>query len=205
MGYSKEKAVKVEDFVSKYIPVGINENCSLVNAEVKLSPTGKPILQINFKNDEDQTMSHTEWEPKLGGFTDTAEKLEANMNKQYKRMLQILLCFYKDEEIDFNGERFIDFANYIADKLNTADKSIKLRLKVVYNKDGFTTLPNSVSRTFIEPMSVTKEESKITIDPKYDIITRPVVANKEVTVENPFEQQNTSTTTTNNTSDDLPF
>lgn len=204
MGYSKEKAVKIEDFKSKYMPAGINENCSLVSASVKLSPTGKPILQIDFTNEEGQMLSHTEWEPRMGGFIDTPEKLDDNMNKQYRRMLEIMLCFYKDEEIDFNGEKFIDFANYVADKLNNANKDIKLRIKVVYNKDGYTTLPNSVSRKFIEPMSITKENSEITIDSKYDLVTRPVIANKETTVENPFSNP-TTTQEVNINNDDLPF
>lgn len=203
MGYSKEKAVKIEDFKSKYMPVGINENCSLVEASVKLSPTGKPILQINFENEDNQVLFHTEWEPRMGGFIDTVEKLDDNMNKQYRRMLEILLCFYKDEEIDFNGEKFIDFANYVADKLNNADKSIKLRIKVVYNKDGYTTLPNSVSRKFIEPMTVSKENSEIVIDPKYDIIVRPIVADKETTVETLPNTTNTQNTEVND--NDLPF
>lgn len=205
MGYSKEKAVKVEDFQSKYMPAGINENCVFDSIEVKTTPAGNKFFQLTFKNDKDQILTHTEWEPKLGGFIDTNEKLEENMNKQYKRMLDILLCFYKDEEIDFNGERFVDFALYIADKLEKADKSIKLRIKAVYNKNGYTTLPNSVSRKFIEPMSIPKEESQIVIDPKYDVIIRPVVANKEITVENPFSSENTTQTNVVNTNDDLPF
>lgn len=207
MGYSKEKAIKVEDFKSSYMPAGINENCTLVNAEVKTSPVGNKFLQITFVNSENQNLIHTEWEPKPSPWANTPEDLEENMNKQYKRMLEIMLCFYKDEEIDFNGERFVDFANYVADKLNNADKSIKLRIKVVYNKNGYTTLPNSVSRKFIEPMTVSKEDSQIVIDPKYDVITRPIISNKEVVVENPFVDKNTSTTqdvfTQND--DDLPF
>lgn len=205
MGYSKEKAVKVEDFQSKYMSAGINENCTLDSIEVKTSPTGNKFFQITFSNEDGQILTHTEWEPKLGGFIDSEEKLDANMNKQYKRMLQILYCFYKDEEINFNGEHFTEFANYISSMLNNADKNIKLRIKAVYNKDGFLTLPNSVSRIFIEPMTISKEDSKIVIDPKYDNITRPIVANKEVTVENPFKNEATSSSSPVNTNDDLPF
>lgn len=203
MGYSKEKAVKIEDFKSSYMPAGINENCTLKEAVLKESPTGKPILEITFENEENQTVTHTEWEPKMAPWMKTQEDLEESMNKQYKRMLQILLCFYKDEEIDFNGDSFKEFAKYIVDKLQNADKTIKLRLKVVYNKDGYTTLPNSVSRTFIEPMTITKENSEIKIYSN-DVIVRPVIANKEVTVENPFKPENT-TTTSETKNDDLPF
>lgn len=203
MGYSKEKAVKVEDFKSLYMPAGINENCTLKEAVLKESPTGQPILEITFENKENQTVIHTEWEPKMAYWMKTQEDLEESMNKQYKRMLQILLCFYKDEEIDFNGDSFKEFAKYIVDKLQNADKTIKLRLKVVYNKNGYTTLPNSVSRTFIEPMTIAKENSEIKIYPN-DIIVRPVIANKETTVENPFKPENT-TVTSEVENNDLPF
>lgn len=220
MGYSKEKAVKIEDFKSAYMPAGINENCVLKEAILKESPTGKPILEITFENEENQIVHHTEWEPIWQVWMKSQEDLEDSMNKQYKRMLQILLCYYKDEEIDFNGDNFREFAKYIVDKLENADKTLKVRLKVVYNKDGYTTLPNSVSRKFIEPMSVSKEDSEIKIDPKYDIIVRPIVANKETVVNNPFSPENVTTTQTSenpfksenvtttqnvNPSNDLPF
>lgn len=205
MGYSKEVANKIEDIKTKYINAGIQENITLESVEVKESPTGMKLFQINFINDEGQIFPHTEWEPRMGNFIDTEDKLNRAMNRQYKRMLQILLCFYKDEEIDFNGEKFIDFANYIADKLNNANKEIKLRIKIVYNKNGFITLPNSVSETFIEPMSIPAEESTIKIGPK-DVIIRPVVADKETQDENPFKTNDTPVETTSTTSNgDLPF
>lgn len=48
------------------------------------------------------------------------------MDKQYSRMLQILNCYYKDEELDFNGESFEQFAQWITDMLNKVDKSKNL-------------------------------------------------------------------------------
>lgn len=51
------------------------------------------------------------------------------MDKQYSRMLQILNCYYKDEELDFNGESFEQFAQWITDMLNKVDKSKNLELK----------------------------------------------------------------------------
>lgn len=208
MGYSKEIANKIEDNKNKYIDAGIQENITLDNVEIKESPTGMKLFQINFVNDEGQIFPHTEWEPRMGGFIDTEDKLNRAMNRQYKRMLQILLCFYKDEEIDFNGEKFSDFAKYIAEKLNNASKEIKLRVKIVFNKNGFITLPNSASEKFIEPMSIPKEESAIKIGPK-DIIVRPIVADKETSDTNPFKTDDTvntiDTPKSSTEKDDLPF
>lgn len=46
MGYSKEKAVKIEDYKSKYMPVGINENVHLASALIKESPMVNLFLRL---------------------------------------------------------------------------------------------------------------------------------------------------------------
>ena len=213
MGYSKKAAQEVSDFKSKYMNAGINEGVSIDKVEVKVSPNGNKMFDITFINEQGQTAVHTEWEPKMAPWMKDKSDLERNQARQFKKMLQILMCYYTDEQINFEGEDFMSFANYIATMLNAADKTKKLRLKLVYNKDGYTTIPTAVDDTFIEPMSVT--ESKIQITAK-DIVVRPVIADKEVTVNNPFT---TSTMTTapafteptvataafNNNTSDLPF
>ena len=199
MGYNKEAALSVTDYKSNYIAAGIQENITLDKVEVATSPTGNKYFQLTFSNDEGQIATHTEWEPKMGAFTKTEADLDRAMNRQYKRMLQILMCFYKDEQINFNGEKFIDFANYIATMLNSADKSIKLRVKFVYNSKGFIVLPSKVDNIFIEPMSIPKKESKIEIKSD-DIITRPVIADKEVKNDNPLDEKKEE-----ENNNDLPF
>lgn len=37
--------------------------------------------------------------------------------------MQLLICFYKDEELVFNGTNFEEFAKEVVDYLNKADKS----------------------------------------------------------------------------------
>ena len=204
MGYSKKAAQEVSDFKSKYMPAGINENVRIDKVEVKTSPNGNKMFDITFINDENQTAVHTEWEPKMAHWMTSAQDLERNQARQYKKMMQILLCYYTDEQINFEGESFTEFANWIATMLNVADKSKKLRLKLVYNKDGYTTIPTSVDDLFIEPMDVT--ESKIKINAK-DIVVRPVIADKETKNDNPFTTPEVATTAfaTNNDPNELPF
>lgn len=213
MGYSKKAAQEVSDFKSKYMNAGINEGVSIDKVEVKVSPNGNKMFDITFINEQGQTAVHTEWEPKMAPWMKDKSDLERNQARQFKKMLQILLCFYKDEQINFEGEDFMSFANYIATMLNAADKTKKLRLKLVYNKDGYTTIPTAVDDTFIEPMDVT--ESKIQITAK-DIVVRPVIADKEVTVNNPFTtptmtaaptftEPTVATAAFNNNTSDLPF
>lgn len=213
MGYSKKAAQEVSDFKSKYMNAGINEGVSIDKVEVKVSPNGNKMFDITFINEQGQTAVHTEWEPKMAPWMKDKSDLERNQARQFKKMLQILMCYYTDEQINFEGEDFMSFANYIATMLNAADKTKKLRLKLVYNKDGYTTIPTAVDDTFIEPMSVT--ESKIQITAK-DIVVRPVIADKEVTVNNPFTtptmtaaptftEPTVATATFNNNTSDLPF
>jgi hypothetical protein len=213
MGYSKKAAQEVSDFKSKYMNAGINEGVSIDKVEVKVSPNGNKMFDITFINEQGQTAVHTEWEPKMAPWMKDKSDLERNQARQFKKMLQILMCYYTDEQINFEGEDFMSFANYIATMLNAADKTKKLRLKLVYNKDGYTTIPTAVDDTFIEPMSVT--ESKIQITAK-DIVVRPVIADKEVTVNNPFTtptmtaaptftEPSVATAAFNNSTNDLPF
>lgn len=213
MGYSKKAAQEVSDFKSKYMNAGINESVSIDKVEVKVSPNGNKMFDITFINEQGQTAVHTEWEPKMAPWMKDKSDLERNQARQFKKMLQILMCYYTDEQINFEGEDFMSFANYIATMLNAADKTKKLRLKLVYNKDGYTTIPTAVDDTFIEPMSVT--ESKIQITAK-DIVVRPVIADKEVTVNNPFTtstmtaaptftEPTVATAAFNNNTSDLPF
>lgn len=213
MGYSKKAAQEVSDFKSKYMNAGINEGVSIDKVEVKVSPNGNKMFDITFINEQGQTAVHTEWEPKMAPWMKDKSDLERNQARQFKKMLQILMCYYTDEQINFEGEDFMSFANYIATMLNAADKTKKLRLKLVYNKDGYTTIPTAVDDTFIEPMSVT--ESKIQITAK-DVVVRPVIADKEVTVNNPFTtptmtaaptftEPTVATAAFNNSTNDLPF
>ena len=213
MGYSKKAAQEVSDFKSKYMNAGINEGVSIDKVEVKVSPNGNKMFDITFINEQGQTAVHTEWEPKMAPWMKDKSDLERNQARQFKKMLQILMCYYTDEQINFEGEDFMSFANYIATMLNAADKTKKLRLKLVYNKDGYTTIPTAVDDTFIEPMSVT--ESKIQITAK-DIVVRPVIADKEVTVNNPFTtptmtaaptftEPTVATAAFSNNTNDLPF
>lgn len=207
--YSKERAASIEKNDIKYIPTGIIEDITLKSARADVSPTGNNFLEITFEKNG-ATLIHTEWEPTMGQYVTSEEELQKKADNQYSRMLQILVCFYKLEEIDFNGESFKDFAKYIADMLNKADKSVKLRVKVVYNKKGFTTLPNYARYTFIEPMVLPEGKTSSITKLNIDAFEKPIVADNEITVNNPFSNNNTTATAVPQFSettktDDLPF
>lgn len=193
--YSKERAQKIAKNDIKYIPAGIQDNVALKSARVTTSPQGNPFLEIVFEKDG-ATLTQTEWKPtKFGNMTD--EDLQNKEDTQFSRMMQILTCFYTEDELVFNGTNFTDWATEVADYLNKADKTKLLRLKVVYNNKGYTTLPSYAKYTFAEPANISKEMSNIT-ELGIDKFTRPIVADKEEPVVLPSNDAVDS-------NDDLPF
>ena len=121
-------------------------------------------------------------------------------------MMQILLCFYKDEDLVFNGTSFDTFVKEVADYLNKADKSILLKLKAVYNNKGYISLPSYAKYTFIEPMNLPEGKTSMIAELSIDQFTKPVIADTETPVDNldtDFSQNSTNITEPN--SDGLPF
>lgn len=195
--YSKERAQQITKNDIKYIPAGIQENVALRSARVTTSPQGNLFLEIVFEKDG-ATLIQTEWKPTRFGNM-TVEDVQKKEDNQFSRMMQILLCFYKDEELIFNSTTFEDWAKEISDYLNKADKTKLLRVKIVYNNKGYTTLPTYAKYTFIEPMTISKEDSTI-VELGIDKFTRPVVADKEEVVD-PIN----TTTETEEDPNGLPF
>ena len=178
--YSKERAQQIAKNDIKYIPAGIQENVALNSARVTTSPNGNPYLEITFKKDG-ATLTQTEWKPtRFNNMSD--EDLQKKEDTQFSRMMQILLCFYKDEELAFTATTFEGWAEEVANYLNRADKNRLLRVKVVYNNKNYTTLPTYAKYTFIEPMTVSKEDSAI-VELGIDKFTRTVVADNEDTID----------------------
>lgn len=172
--YSKERAQQIVKKDVKYIPAGIQENVALDSARVGTSPSGRNFIEIKLVKDG-ATLPRTEWEPRRTD-RDTDETFQNKEDKQFSRIMQILLCFYKDEELIFNSNTFKGWAEEVVNYLNKADKTKLVRAKVVYNDRGYTTLPQYATYTFIEPMSV---ENSAIVELGIDRFTRPVVADQE--------------------------
>ena len=148
--YSKERAQQIVKNDVKFIPAGIHENVTLKSARVAESPTGLKFLEIVFEKNG-ATLTQTEWKPtKFEGMDDSA--LQKKEDTQFSRMMQILLCWYSDEQLVFNGTSFEEFSQEVVNYLNNADKSKKLRVKIVYNDKGYTTLPSYARYTFISSL-----------------------------------------------------
>lgn len=185
------------EFNSSYMPVGINENVTLKEVSVEKSPTGRDFIRITFENETGQTAEMTEWKNEKNMWIKTDEDLQNRDNQQFGRLLQIIDAV-KGGHNDFEGSSFVEMINWVKTCLNDGDSS-PVRLKVVYDKKGFTKV--STLGIFVEPMSV--EESQIKLW-KNDLLERPIVADVEPAAD-PLSGNTTPVTETQTGTDDLPF
>lgn len=179
--YSKERAQQVTKNDVKFIPAGIQENVALKSARVAESPTGRKFFEVTFEKDG-AILVQTEWKPdnKNGELSD--EAVQKKEDNQFSRIMQLLLCFYKDEQLVFNGTKFEEFSKEVVDYLNNADKSKLLRVKVVYNDKGYTTLPSYAKYTFVEPMVLPEGQTSAITELRIDNFAKPIVADVETPV-----------------------
>lgn len=189
---------------TKYLEAGIHDNVKFTSVKTAVSPTGKNFIEFRFEKDGKELV-HTEWEPKERA-EDTEEQNQNKATNQVTRINRILRCFYPKEVLNFTGSSYKEFTNWVVAMLNAANKDTLLKVKVVYNKDGYTTLPSYVKFAAIEPMNIPmgfyeegKNESMIREITGIDLFVKPVVSDKETVEVNPLEVKQEAP------SDDLPF
>ena len=189
---------------TKYLEAGIHDNVKFTSVKTAVSPTGKNFIEFRFEKDGKELV-HTEWEPRERA-EDTEEQNQNKATNQVTRINRILRCFYPKEVLNFTGSSYKEFTNWVVAMLNAANKDTLLKVKVVYNKDGYTTLPSYVSFAAIEPMNIPmgfyeegENESMIKEINGIDLFVKPVVSDKETVEVNPLEVKQETP------SDDLPF
>ena len=173
--YSTNTAtISNEEFVSNYMPVGINENVTLKEVNVNRSPNGHDFLEIVFADADDKTAKMTFWKNEKSMWVKTDEELQKRDDIQFGQILQIIDSFYETRpaaEIN-NFKEMIDWVKSQLDPMISTNK--KLRIKVAYDKNGYTKV--STYGIFVEPMTVAESQIKLF---KKDLMERPVVADKE--------------------------
>ena len=202
--YNTSKAtINTSESISNYMPVGINQNIILKEVNVKKSQTNKDFLEIIFENGNGQTAVLTEWKNEKNQWIKTDEDLQKRDNLQFGRLMQIINCYYPSIE-DTTLNTFTEMINWVKSKLDSQiPLNTKLRLKVIYDKNGYTTI--SKNGIFVEPMIV--EKSQITLFKK-DILERTIQADNEQSAD-PLAGNasipNNETITVDQKKDDLPF
>lgn len=198
---TKTATINNEEFNSNYIPVGINDNITLKEVSVEKSPQGKDFLRVTFENETSQTAEFTEWKNEKNMWVKTDADLQNKDNQQFGRIIQLINCFTTTPDVEINSfDEMIKWVKGILDPF-IKDKK-KLRLKVIYNKNGYTQV--SKYGTYVEPMDVTESQIKLF---KNDLLERPVKADAEKPADplatNPIKVDTPVTETKN--VDELPF
>ena len=198
---TKTATINNEEFNSNYIPVGINDNITLKEVSVEKSPQGKDFLRVTFENEAGQTAEFTEWKNEKNMWVKTDADLQNKDNQQFGRIIQLINCFTTTPDVEINSfDEMIKWVKGILDPF-IKDKK-KLRLKVIYNKNGYTQV--SKYGTYVEPMDVTESQIKLF---KNDLLERPVKADAEKPADplatNPIKVDIPVTETEN--VDELPF
>ena len=202
---TKTATTNNQEFNSSYIPVGINENVTLKEVNVNKSPQGRDFLEIVFENEQGQTATMTEWKNEKNMWIKTDEDLQNRDNQQFGRILQVIDAV-NGTHGEFEGSSFVEMINWVKQQLEVIKQATPLRLKVVYDKKGYTKV--SSLGIFVEPMSVTESQIKLW---KNDLLERPIVADVEpaadplVAAAREAQLLNTPVTETYTGADDLPF
>lgn len=171
---TKTATTNNNEFNSSYMPVGINENVTIKEVNVSKTANGHDFLEIVFENNQGQTATMTEWKNEKNMWIKTDEDLQKRDDQQFGRILQILNCFYENGSLEFEGNSFVEMINWVKEKTSPMIGAGKLRLKVVYDKKGYTKV--SSLGVFVEPMSIEQSQIKLW---KNDLLERPIQPDKE--------------------------
>ena len=201
---TKTATINNTEFIGTYMPVGINENVTLKEVNVNKTAQGRDFLEIIFENEQGQIATMTEWKNEKNMWIKTDKDLQNRDNQQFGRILQVIDAA-NGSHTDFEGSSFAEMINWVKAQLepatNPANMRQGMRLKVVYDKKGYTKV--SSLGVFVEPMSI--EESQIKLW-KNDLLERPVQPDKE---DDPLGSPNigvSAPVTADSTgADDLPF
>ena len=197
MTFNTNTALSMPKNDVKFMNAGIHENVKLINVVKNVANNGSNFLEFTFADENGSTMKHTEFEP-----TTSSQNYEERVVKQMARILQILGVFFtKDQLVSGDLSTVNEFYQWVLNKYSVADNTKQMRIKIVYNDRGYTTLPNYSTYTFAESMDIAKENSKIR-ELSIDKFTRPV-ADKEPVMTNPLMSAVTTEPTTSVS--DLPF
>ena len=186
------------EFSSSYMPVGINENITLKEVNVNKTQNGRDFLEIIFENAQGQTATMTEWKNEKNMWIKTDEDLQRRDDAQFGRILQVIDAV-NGNHTDFEGSSFVEMINWVKSQLEVIQQDTKLRLKVIYDKNGYTKVSNL--GIFIEPMSVAESQIKLW---KNDLLERPVQADVEKPID-PLTVNSAPVTADSTGADDLPF
>jgi len=200
--------IQTPNVSNRYMGPGIHENVEMTRVEYAKTEKGSEYLAFYFMNEKQEQLSHTEWKIKMNKPLEEMEeglvKFYTNItNEQVSRIDRIVTTFIPKETFQgVEADTFEDFANKTIAVLGDHYKGIKIRIKVVYDKRNYTSLPPYTNYRWIETMAISREKSEIEILGK-DKMAKDIPAKLEGAndVSNIIEQKATSSSV----NESLPF
>lgn len=195
---------KITATTSTFVEGGIRENLELDRIETGTSKNGNNFIAFYFKDLSGAEVSKTEWEPKMNK-GETPEILQEKSDKLMKRMHHMLVksTILSESDWGFEVTSFDALGKELIKRVIEPGKhkGVKIRAKVVYDNNNYTTLPAYTTAVWIEPMTVLETEMrKLSID-KFERVEPSSI---ERTESNPFNKETTKVESTD-ISDESPF
>jgi hypothetical protein len=165
---------------SKYLPGGIHENVTLTKIALEpMSKTNNTTVLVFYFEKSGYQFIYKEFPVNEEGVRTFAQitnrkpsEVKSEMIQQIgARLTAIMSCFMPLSEINLDAESFEDLGKAIIEQLSDKIVGEQVRIKIVYNKAGYTTFPKRAFTPFIQNM---REPNAIVINPKYDNVTPPV-------------------------------
>lgn len=188
--YTVNNATQTATSNTAWIEPGIHENLKLVEVKYDISKNGKEFLAFYVENENGDKVSNTEWPFKMKKpleemTTDERDIAISIIENQKSKVKQIVEIFKPGFNIEASS--FKEFAEKTIAFLGDTYKDKLFRLKVVYDKRGYTTFAQSARYVFIEGMDIERENSKIRILPSDRLTRPPREADQEVVESNPLD------------------
>lgn len=218
LDYNITKDTKTATEKATYIGPGIHTNVKMVKAAYEVSKNGNEFLTFTIENERGDKISRTEWPISLKKAaneltTKDIENAQKVIDGQKEKLKQIVEAYFTKEELinkPFILEgisSFKDLAEKALQFLGDKYKDVNMRIKAVYDRKGWVTFGQSAWSVFIEPMTVSEEDSKIRILPS-DVLIRPAQPDDKKKETNPEDVIDTPTmldAQVAEKADDLPF
>jgi hypothetical protein len=172
--YNTDSIQTIQKSDVTFLDAGIHENITLTAVRIDKTVNGVDFLELTFINDEGKTLKQTEFEPsRFPGSDDKA--WERTIAIKVSRLMDYVYLYYPKGSLKNETNTYGEFIKWVAELLSKVDDNIKLRIKAVYQPNGFVTLPRYNDKTFIERMDV--EKSSI-VKVARDVFERPIIIPK---------------------------
>ena len=152
-----------------FIPGGIHDNIFIKDIIVDKLPSGKFYIKFIYEDANGLQLQHTEFEPSRAPFH-TDETFQSSVNNQLNRITNNQLYPYfgyvdgermteewwEENGPQYDGTSFFGYINWIKEQIEDISKDVKVRIKAVYGKKGYVSLPDTSAYVSVEPMSSNK-------------------------------------------------